>query len=130
MALRLEKKLHDALVVLDMLEFLQQQLQSLRGLQDIKGLVTVVRSEAKARGKLLALEHHPDKGGSLEKMQELNAAVTEVRQIKLLTQPPPPPPPPRPTVHVVFRQTFHQDSSTLTSYTTTNGFSGPGGWYG
>lgn len=48
------------------------------------------RAEAKIYHRRLALEHHPDRGGDVEKLKIINAAWTRLQNIELRPHPPQP----------------------------------------
>ncbi len=45
--------------------------------------------EAKVNYRRLSMKHHPDKGGDIEAMQQLNTAYEEIQKIRIVPQRPP-----------------------------------------
>jgi DnaJ-class molecular chaperone len=44
------------------------------------GLIPIYQKDAERAYKLLAQEHHPDKGGNSARMSEINQAIEEARK--------------------------------------------------
>jgi hypothetical protein len=80
--MNLPKVLHDALTFLGLLEAFTRISQSPKdSFETAKQQLSQFLSDADKRFKQMALTLHPDKGGTTEQMQELNAAMDIVRRL-------------------------------------------------
>jgi hypothetical protein len=92
-------------------------LQVAQSYADIQALVGRTKEQAKANRNRLALVAHPDRGGSLEAMQELNAAYEVIEGLTFRRAP---------RVRVV--QVEVRMSGGWHPYSTTSTTSGAGYW--
>ena len=67
----------------------------------------------------MARKYHPDLGGDIEKMKEVNNAVSEINNIKLIRLAPPPQPQ-SVVIHINFA------NNDIYTSTSTTGFTGTG----
>jgi len=115
--LRIEKKVADAMVVLNCWTYFQQQMQQAQNPQQLIDGLERTKEEAKRNHKEQMQVVHPDKeSGNEEKAKQLNAAWDEIKKVHIHLPPPPP-------VFIV-----HYDSFT-TSYTSTGWSTGTGGFF-
>lgn len=118
--MQITRQLHDALQSLNMLNDFVVMVQATQSYDEALKLLESFKLEAKQRHKEQAIKHHPDKGGSVEKMQQINSALDQINKIDIHR------PQPRPVfqvIHVTYSG-YGGFSSNSTTSTSTTSFSG------
>lgn len=111
-----QQRVIDALFYLNLFEDFDREFRSAQSMQQAQSAIDRVKEKAKQIGKDLARKYHPDLGGDIEKMKEVNNAISEIKNIKLFRLPPPQPIMNRTVViHVNFSNNDIYTSTTATS---------------
>lgn len=95
-------------------EALQQQ-----GLDD-RQVLECLKKEAKRRARLLLREHHPDRGGDVQKFKVVNEVFQKLDRLKIRA----PEPEPKVRVSVTYYPPQHPQGTCTTATTTTRYYRG------
>lgn len=98
-----------ALQIIEMNSNELSKINSAKNFQEAQNIFNDFKTKVEKQRKKLALKYHPDKGGSVEKMQEINNIIDEILALEIK------PIVPRPMVNIV----IHHYSSGSSSTTTT-----------
>lgn len=111
--MRIKSNLRDALVTLNVLSTLSNLLKAASTLNQVQQAIDDTKKEAKRNYREQIKRLHPDKnGGNDEAAKILTAAWNEIKDMKIIQEPPP-----QPVIHVVVYHTgFWASTSTTTSY--------------
>lgn len=111
--MQIPEKLHKAMARLNVLT-LFAAMTRVQSFEEAQARLDALKAEAERTWKELAMEAHPDRGGSTEEMQELNAARDLIVKLHIER------PQPRPqVVFVQVRRGFGGFYTSSTSPTTT-----------
>lgn len=125
---RRQQRTINALCFLGLFEVFDREFRMAQSPQQAQAAIDSVKEAAKQKGKELAKKHHPDLGGDIEKMKEVNEAISEIKMIQLVPLQPPPRPQPVMRQQVIIIN-FNNSSVNVNGdiFTSTSG-TGMGGW--
>lgn len=114
----------EALDLVQIPEGMMRAVQSAQSVEESRTALVTMQAQVKANRKRLALQHHPDLGGDVEKLKVINAAADGLLRLQLVLRPRP-----QPVVHVHIMYGFTSSATSASSTTTTTAGGATGDWW-